>query len=128
MSDLHPHTFHASWLDVSWLDFPGWTDGTTWNGWEKPWFTKRVVDHYILFNDALRAYMSKERDRGSLASLPDLIVYDQVHDAFIVTDEDGTPTSLFGEDVGGSRLYSFAELGWVWEVIEGETCLVWHTA
>jgi hypothetical protein len=84
--------------------FDGWSDGSSWNGWEKPCFT-RVVAERILTASGYRWS------------------YDASADEFIVvTSEDDEPERFTGEAIqlgdGGSLTAYFVGAGaWVWDKI-----------
>ena len=83
-------------------EFEGWSDGSSWNGWEKPCFTRDVA-HRILAGSGYRWS------------------YDASVDEFtVVTSEEDEPERFTGEAIqlgdGGSVTAYFVGAGaWVWD-------------
>ncbi len=83
-------------------EFEGWSDGSSWNGWEKPCFTQKVAERIL----AATGY------RWS---------YDVSADEFtIAISEDDEPESFTGEAIqlgdGGSVTAYFIGAGsWIWD-------------
>ncbi len=86
-------------------EFQGWCDGMSWNGWEKPCFTRDVAE-------------------AVLRAVGAVFTYSQDEDAFIMEDAEGEETERFeGIAVelgdGGSVIAYFIGAGsWIWEKIE----------
>ncbi len=84
--------------------FPGWSNGETWNGWEKPRFDRETCE-------VILKWMERESAR-----------YDADRDAFITLNQDGDEETWPGElttITDGSRIKAYA-LGagaWTWEAI-----------
>jgi hypothetical protein len=85
-------------------EFEGWSDGTLWNGWEKPCFTREVAERIL----------EASGYRWS---------YDPSADEFtIVASEEDEPEQFKGETIqlgdGGSVTAYFVGAGaWVWDKI-----------
>jgi len=85
-------------------EFEGWSDGSSWNGWEKPCFTREVAERIL----------EASGYRWS---------YDPTADEFtVVTSEEDEPEQFKGEDIqlgdGGSVTAYFVGAGaWVWDKI-----------
>jgi hypothetical protein len=83
-------------------EFEGWSDGSSWNGWERPCFTRDVAERIL----AASGY------RWS---------YDASADEFtVVTSEEDEPERFTGEAIqlgdGGSVTAYFVGAGsWIWE-------------
>lgn len=94
-----PGTFSIDGIEG---EFEGWADGTLWNGWEKPCFTRDVAERIV----AASGY------RWS---------YDASADEFaVVTSEEEDPERFTGEAIqlgdGGSVTAYFIGAGsWIWE-------------
>ena len=86
-------------------EFEGWSDGSSWNGWEKPCFTLNVAERIL----AASGY------RWS---------YDASADEFtVVTSEEDEPERFTGEAIqlgdGGSVTAYFVGAGsWIWDKTE----------
>jgi hypothetical protein len=85
-------------------EFEGWSDGSSWNGWEKPCFTREVAER-ILEASGYRWGYDPSADEFS-----------------VVTSEEDDPEQLKGEDIqlgdGGSATAYFVGAGaWIWEKI-----------
>jgi hypothetical protein len=84
--------------------FEGWSDGSSWNGWERPCFTREVAERIL----------EASGHRWS---------YDPSADEFTVfTSEDDDPEQFKGESIqlgdGGSVTAYFVGAGaWIWEKI-----------
>jgi hypothetical protein len=85
-------------------EFEGWSDGSLWNGWEKPCFSREVAE-------------------GILEASGHRWSYDPSADEFTVfTSEDDDPEQFKGETIqlgdGGSVTAYFVGAGaWVWDKI-----------
>jgi len=83
-------------------EFEGWSDGTLWNGWEKPCFTRGVA-------------------RQALEAAGASWTYDAKTDAFVVATQDSEDEEVFaGESVqlgdGGAVTAYFIGAGsWIWD-------------
>ena len=83
-------------------EFEGWSDGSSWNGWEKPCFTRCVAERILAASGC----------RWS---------YDASADEFtVVTSEEDEPERFTGEAIqlgdGGSVTAYFTGAGsWIWE-------------
>ena len=90
--------------------YEGYTDGTLWNGWECPWFTKEVTEQ--IMRDLNKDGVKTE--------------YDEERDSYIVEIEGCDEPDVFdGADVsvedGFQRLYPIGAWCWIWdEVIDNE--------
>ena len=97
-----PATFGVDGLDG---EFEGWSDGSAWNGWEKPCFTREVAER-ILQATGCRW------------------TYDASDDEFIITAiEDEDPERCGGETIelgdGGSVIAYFIGAGfWTWDTTQ----------
>ncbi len=86
-------------------EFEGWSDGSSWNGWEKPSFTREVAERI-------------------LAALGYRWSYDASVDEFtVVTSEEDEPERFTGEAIqlgdGGSVTAYFVGAGsWIWDKTE----------
>jgi len=86
-------------------EFQGWSDGSSWNGWEKPCFNREVAERIL----AASGY------RWS---------YDASADEFtVVTSEEDEPERFTGEAIqlgdGGSVTAYFVGAGsWIWDKTE----------
>lgn len=98
-------TFTLSELGVS---SKGYTNGSTWNGFACPWFTKEQA---IDLMDQCNAH----------EAIPDIIIFDEEQDRFVdfeygeLVDEDAY--SFATCDIDGMHLYAFGD-GWIWEEVE----------
>jgi hypothetical protein len=85
-------------------EFEGWSDGTLWNGWEKPCFAREVAERIL-------------EASGYCWS------YDPAADEFtVVTSDEDEPEQFKGEAIqlgdGGSVTACFVGAGaWIWEKI-----------
>ena len=82
--------------------FEGYTDGTYWNGWAKPWFTKEVGDRIVKANN-------------SVNGLAYHMSYNAKTDSFIRLDEDFEPEVYQGVDIDGLHLYPIGNMCWIWD-------------
>jgi len=86
-------------------EFEGWSDGTLWNGWEKPCFVREIAERVL---EAAGASWT----------------YDAMSDAFIVATEDGEDHETFAAeavqlgDGGTATAYSIGAGSWIWEKTE----------
>ena len=84
--------------------FEGYTDGTHWNGWAKPYFTKEVGMDIVRCNNMandLAYHMS----------------YNEKTDSFIRLDDEFEPEVFQGIDTNGLHLYPIGNACWVWDDI-----------
>ena len=86
--------------------YEGYTDGTLWNGWECPWFTKEVAEE--IMRDLNRDGVETE--------------YDKKTDSYIVKrEDDDTPDVFDGADVetedGILHLYPIGAWCWIWDEV-----------
>ena len=83
--------------------FEGWSDGTAWNGWARPWFDFQTA-------------------QTVLAALAPGWRYDEQADAFITPGEDGEeswPVTIVDlPDGGAARLYPIGAGSWIWDEAE----------
>ena len=89
--------------------YEGYTDGTLWNGWECPWFTKEVADEMI--KDFIK--------EGGEAE------YDLETDSYIFQAEEWDQADTFdGADVvtedGIQHLYPIGAWCWIWDEVREE--------
>lgn len=88
--------------------YEGYTDGTLWNGWECPWFTKEVTEQ--IMQDLNKDDVKTE--------------YDGERDSYIVHQVDGEPDVFDGADVvtddGIQRLYPIGAWCWIWDEVQEE--------
>ena len=88
--------------------YEGYTDGTLWNGWECPWFTKEVTEQ--IMQDLNKDGVETE--------------YDDERDSYIVYQVDGEPDVFDGVDVitndGIQRLYPIGAWCWIWDEAQKE--------
>jgi hypothetical protein len=85
--------------------FEGYTNGTYWNGWACPWFTKEVATQIVTANNSIEDAFRME--------------YDSTTDTFIVRDDDdgcelfeGRVFTIKGEPI---TLYPIGNGCWVWD-------------
>ena len=99
ISVFSPGTFSIEGMEG---EFAGWSDGSSWNGWEQPCFTKEV---------AIRVLEASGRPW----------IYDEQSDEFVVTaDEDEDPERFCAQHVqlgdGGTVTAYFVGAGsWIWD-------------
>lgn len=107
---LHKSLFTIDGIDAI---FEGYTDGTHWNGWAKPWFTKKVADNIMRIinknncaevNGDIMYYVEKT----------DMIVYDK---SALDPDDEEINEHFQGKDIGGKHLYPIGNMCWVWDDI-----------
>ena len=85
-------------------DFSGWSDGTSWNGWEKPCFTREVAERVL-------------QSSGHKWS------YDTASDEFAVySSGEDEPEQFCGESVqlgdgGTAKAYFIGAGSWIWDKI-----------
>lgn len=97
-------------IDTNEKTYEGYTDGTLWNGWECPWFTKEVAEE-----------MMKDLNKEGVRT-----EYDEERDSYIVEVEQCDEPDVFdGADVvtedGIKHLYPIGAWCWIWdEVMEEE--------
>jgi hypothetical protein len=83
-------------------EFEGWSDGTLWNGWEKPCFTREVAGQVL---EAAGASWT----------------YDAKTDAFTVATQDGEDEEVFAAesvqlgDGGTVTAYFIGAGSWIWD-------------
>lgn len=83
--------------------FEGYTDGSHWNGWAKPWFTKEIAEEIMRINNAYYTFGEWQ------------MRYDAEQDAFIREYEDEEPDVFQGKDINGLHLYPIGNAYWVWD-------------
>ena len=98
-------------IDGSDGDYPGFTDGSLWNGWACPVFEREVADR-------VAADLSVSRGRAGLPGQTSAI-YDHESDSYRV-EEDGNDPVWFGSEtiLVDSREVAVYTLGtryWTWE-------------
>ena len=76
--------------------FEGHTDGSHWNGWACPYFTKEVIDQIMTCSEPMMTYDANT----------DTYTY--------VIDEDNT-NYFQGMDIDGMHLYPIGNDSWVWD-------------
>lgn len=80
--------------------FDGWSDGTVWNGWARPWFDFQTA-------------------QTVLAALAPGWRYDEQGDAFITPNDDGGESwpavSVELPDGGAAKLYPIGSGSWIWD-------------
>lgn len=97
-------------IDTNEKTYEGYTDGTLWNGWECPWFTKEVAEEMI------RDFIKE----GGKAE------YNSETDSYVFQAEEWDQADIFdGADVetedGIQHLYPIGAWCWIWdEVVEEE--------
>lgn len=79
--------------------FDGYTDGTTWNGWARPYFT---------FIEAQRIVEAHTANGGTA-------FYNDVDDAFSFEMGDDEMVTFTAEKVEGQKLYPIGAGCWIWE-------------
>lgn len=101
---------------------PAYTDGSRWNGWACPWFTRDEAMKIV------EAFNERKADSA---------LYDKEHDAFLFAGEEMTLAESEEYDmvdvyesqqvevaiIGPVGLYPIGNGGWVWEIVEDETPL-----
>lgn len=96
-------------IDTNEKTYEGYTDGTLWNGWECPWFTKEVAEE-----------MMRDLNKEGVGT-----EYNPETDSYIVEVEFSDPDVFDGADVktedGIQHLYPIGAWCWIWdEVVEEE--------
>lgn len=88
--------------------YEGYTDGTLWNGWECPWFTKEVAEQIMkdLRGDGAETEYNENTDSYSVM-LPDSV--EDVFDGEYVDTEDGV-----------KHLYPIGAWCWIWDEVQLE--------
>lgn len=84
--------------------FEGFTQGETWNGWARPYFT---------FEQARRV-VEAHRARGGRAS------YDEAEDAFSFEIGEEEIDAFPAESLEGQKLYPVGAGCWIWEEVVEE--------
>ena len=83
--------------------YEGYTDGSLWNGWECPWFTKEVAEQIM-----------KDLNRDDVETS-----YSEATDSYIVYRADDVEDVFEGEYVatedGGKHLYPIGAWCWIWD-------------
>ena len=93
-------------IDTNEKTYEGYTDGTLWNGWECPWFTKEIAEEM----------MQDLRNEGVEAE------YCAKTDSYIVKDDNNETTDIFDgsyietED-GILHLYPIGAWCWIWDEV-----------
>lgn len=89
-------------------NYEGYTDGTLWNGWECPWFTKEVTEE--IMKDLNKEGVETE--------------YNKDTDSYIVECEGSDPDIFDGADIktedGIQHLYPIGAWCWIWDEIQSE--------
>lgn len=85
-------------------DFPGWANGETWNGWEKPRFGRATSEDILKWIEHSKASYDVERD------------------AFITVNEDGEEEVWPAESIAvtdGTQvtLYGLGAGSWTWDCV-----------
>ncbi len=92
-------------IDTNEKIYEGYTDGTLWNGWECPWFTKEVTEE--MMRDLNKEGVKTE--------------YDEERDSYIVHQIDDEPDVYDGADVvteeGIKHLYPIGAWCWIWDEV-----------
>lgn len=93
-------------IDTNEKTYEGYTDGTLWNGWECPWFTKEVADEM----------MADLRNEGVETE------YCEKTDSYIIKDDNNeTPDVFDGAYVktkdGVLHLYPVGAWCWIWDEV-----------
>lgn len=80
--------------------YDGYTDGSLWNGWECPLFTKEVADQIAMeVNDGYST-----------------MTYNKVNDCFIYNGYRNEEPDIFkGKDIHGKHLYPIGTAYWMWD-------------
>jgi hypothetical protein len=89
--------------------YEGYTDGSLWNGWECPWFTKEVAEQIMqdLNRDGVETEYNERTDEYIVKPIDDV---EDVFEGEYVDTEDGCKI-----------LYPIGAWCWIWdEVIEDE--------
>lgn len=88
--------------------YEGYTDGTLWNGWECPWFTKEVADRIMqdLKCDDVETEYDENTDSYIVRTIDDI---EDVFDGEYVNTEDGT-----------KFLYPIGAWCWIWDEAQTE--------
>lgn len=93
---LRKMKFFAEWLERS---YDGYTDGSTWNGWECPRFEFEVAEQLA-------------KDMGGY--------YDEENDEFVFTDPDFDDERFGSTVVNEITLYPIGAWCWIWTEDEDE--------
>lgn len=95
---------HKSYFTIDGFDgiFEGYTDGTHWNGWAKPWFTKKVAMDILRCNNVVNG-----------EDYP--MTYDQIKDEFKRPYDDEDFEIFKGYDIDGIHLYDIGTCCWIWD-------------
>jgi hypothetical protein len=93
-------------IDTNEKTYEGYTDGTLWNGWECPWFTKEVAE------EMMRDFIKE----GGEAK------YDSETDSYIFQAEEWDQPDVFDSaDVrtedGIQHLYPIGAWCWIWDEV-----------
>jgi len=83
-------------------DFSGWSDGTSWNGWEKPCFSREVAE---------RVLQSSGYDWSYDAASDEFVVYSLVEDG----PERFTSEFVKLGDGGTVKAYFVGAGSWIWD-------------
>lgn len=83
--------------------FEGYTDGSYWNGWACPWFTKEVGLKIAKLNNEVN-------------NIDYFMAYNERTDSFIKLNDD-EPEIFQGQDIDGMHLYPIGNACWVWDDI-----------
>ena len=88
--------------------YEGYTDGTLWNGWACPWFTKEVTEQIMqdLNKEGVKTEYDEERDSYIVHQADDI---DDVFDGVDVSTEDGF-----------KHLYPIGAWCWIWDEVQVE--------
>ncbi len=89
--------------------YSGYTDGSTWNGWACPFFTREVAEKVLADSEKVGYKVS----------------YDEERKAFVVRHEDDNPSDpeVFQAreiEVDGNlvTVYGIGAYSWVWSLVE----------
>lgn len=83
----------------------GYTDGTHWNGWAKPWFTKEVADDIMRVNNKVNGEDYQMRYNAETDTFSRVSGFEDVDDEFQ------------GYDINEMHLYPIGNMCWVWDDI-----------
>jgi hypothetical protein len=99
---------HLTRIEGDEPDFEAWTDGGTWNGWQRPLFEKAVADAVIQFVNRWNP-----QPQGDA-------YFDADQDAYFTPDEnDAEHFNIWrGMDWCGKRVYPVGARSWTWDVDE----------
>lgn len=88
-------------------EFEGYTNGELWNGWEKPYFEKRISDKIL---EVCKKYVD---DRS---------YYDNKKDEYIIYSNDDEPEIFVSEIIetsdGRKKVYGIGAGSWTWDLLK----------